>query len=73
MEKLNFQSHRFSCVFTMYKPLWNTFIYQPHQIEGIQWMLEREQETPSGGILCDEMGLGKTIQLLGLLKESPRR
>ena len=53
------------------KPLWNDFEYQPHQVDGIRWMLTREEESPSGGILCDEMGLGKTIQILGLIKESP--
>jgi SNF2 family DNA or RNA helicase len=36
-------------------------------------MLTREDDTPSGGILCDEMGLGKTIQMLGLMKESPKK
>lgn len=56
----------------MYEKLWDNFTYQPHQIEGVAWMLQRENETPSGGILCDEMGLGKTIQILGLIKESPK-
>ena len=35
-------------------------------------MLEREEKVPSGGMLCDEMGLGKTIQVLGLMKTSPK-
>ena len=52
------------------KLLWNGFRYQDHQITGVNWMLEREALTPSGGILCDEMGLGKTIQVLGLIKET---
>lgn len=56
----------------MLKMLWNNFEYQPHQVEGIEWMLEREKAEPSGGILCDEMGLGKTIQVLGLIKDSPK-
>lgn len=58
----------------MLRKLWADFVYQPHQVEGIQWMLGREAqtETPSGGILCDEMGLGKTIQMLGLMKESKK-
>ncbi len=51
------------------KPLWNGFRYQDHQVTGVEWMMEREALTPSGGILCDEMGLGKTIQLLGVMKE----
>lgn len=54
----------------MLQSLWKGFEYQPHQVEGVRWMLERESMTPSGGILCDEMGLGKTIQMIGLLKES---
>jgi SNF2 family DNA or RNA helicase len=54
----------------MVQPLWKGFIYQPHQVEGIQWMLDRERQIPSGGILCDEMGLGKTIQMIGLMNES---
>lgn len=41
-----------------------------HQLEGIQWVLEREM-SPShgfpGGFLCDEMGLGKTILMLGTI------
>ena len=56
----------------MYQTLWNGFTYQPHQIDGVKWMLEREEQSPSGGLLCDEMGLGKTIQVLGLMKESPK-
>ena len=51
-------------------PLWGEFNYKPHQIVGIQWMIEREDDV--GGIVCDEMGLGKTIQLLGLIKNRPR-
>ena len=54
----------------MAKPLWNNFTYKPHQIVGIEWMLAREAQTPSGGILCDEMGLGKTIEMLGLIKSA---
>lgn len=49
-------------------PLWPGFEYKPHQVAGIEWLLNRETKTPSGGIVCDEMGLGKTIQLLALLK-----
>lgn len=51
-------------------PLWSGFQYQEHQVQGVQWMVEREGLSPSGGILCDEMGLGKTIQVLGLMKET---
>jgi SNF2 family DNA or RNA helicase len=54
----------------MLQTLWDGFVYQTHQVEGIQWMLHRETQIPSGGILCDEMGLGKTIQMIGLINES---
>jgi len=52
------------------KSLWDGFRYQEHQIFGVNWLIEREAQTPSGGLLCDEMGLGKTIQILGLIKET---
>lgn len=52
--------------------LWPDFAYKPHQVKGIQWMLEREASVPSGGLLCDEMGLGKTIQMIGLLKTASK-
>lgn len=54
----------------MLKPLWKDFQFQEHQITGIEWMRNRENSFPSGGILCDEMGLGKTIQILGLMKHT---
>ena len=55
------------------KPLWKDFAYTPHQIYGVNWLLQREKEKgeSKGGCLCDEMGLGKTIQMLGLINESP--
>lgn len=52
--------------------LWPTFDYMPHQLYGVQWLIEREKDEIKGGILCDEMGLGKTIQMLGLIKNSPK-
>lgn len=53
----------------MLTPLWNNFTYQEHQVTGITWMMEQEDDTEApGGILCDEMGLGKTIEVLGLMK-----
>ncbi|KAL9617600.1 MAG: hypothetical protein Q9160_007613 [Pyrenula sp. 1 TL-2023] len=46
----------------------------PHQIEGYEWMREKENGTkklrgvlPKGGILADDMGLGKTIQSIALI------
>ena len=50
------------------RPLWDSFAYKPHQVTGIQWILQRETIS-NGGIVCDEMGLGKTIQMLGVLKQ----
>ena len=44
----------------------------PRQIEGVNWMLEREHSSlgPKGGFLCDEMGLGKTAQLVTVIKRN---
>ena len=54
-------------------PLWEGFQYKEHQNFGVKWMLNREEdEHVRGGLLCDEMGLGKTIQMIGLMKESPK-
>ncbi|ORZ01384.1 SNF2 family N-terminal domain-domain-containing protein [Syncephalastrum racemosum] len=40
----------------------------PHQVTGIMWMTDREEnKTSNGGILADDMGLGKTIQTIGLV------
>ena len=50
----------------------------PHQIEGVNWMRDKETGTkktrgvlPKGGILADDMGLGKTIQSIALLLTNP--
>jgi len=56
----------------MLAPLWPSFEYMPHQRYGIKWLIKREKEEISGGLLCDEMGLGKTIQMLGLIINSIR-
>ena len=48
--------------------------YLPHQIDGVRWMLAREDPAAvvcRGGILADDMGLGKTFQTIGLLKNAP--
>jgi len=62
------------------KPLWNRFTYFPHQITGIDWMLEKERigtevslrnkegtTCVKGGFQCDDMGLGKTIQMTAVM------
>lgn len=51
-------------------PLWEGFSYKTHQISGIEWMIKREKEEISGGLLCDEMGLGKTMEVLGVMKNN---
>jgi SNF2 family DNA or RNA helicase len=54
-------------------PLWPGFEYKSHQITGVEWMLDRENQPESGGLLCDEMGLGKTMEVLGLMKNSTKK
>jgi SNF2 family DNA or RNA helicase len=50
----------------------------PHQVEGLEWMKERELGTrkkgtvPKGGILADDMGLGKTLQSISLIVSNPK-
>lgn len=46
----------------------------PHQVQGIEWMQQRECGDIKGGILADDMGLGKvrrrltqTVQMLALI------
>lgn len=39
----------------------------PHQIQGVDWMQQRERGKRKGGILADDMGLGKTVQMLALI------
>lgn len=45
----------------------------PHQIEGVEWMKNRELgpvkkgKVPKGGLLADDMGLGKTLQSISLI------
>jgi SNF2 family DNA or RNA helicase len=52
--------------------LWKDFHYKHHQVYGVKWLVQREQDNEHpGGLLCDEMGLGKTIQMVGLLRTNP--
>ncbi|RWA10520.1 hypothetical protein EKO27_g4581 [Xylaria grammica] len=45
----------------------------PHQVEGVEWMRNRELgpvkkgKVPKGGLLADDMGLGKTLQSISLI------
>ncbi len=65
-------------------PLWKDFAYFEHQLDGITWMLEKEQSgtlvptrdesrnvTVYGGLQCDDMGLGKTIQVMSTILNNP--
>lgn len=53
----------------------DTITLHDYQIEGVQFMLERELQTDTygirGGILADDMGMGKTISILALMKANP--
>lgn len=65
------------------KSLWNGFSYFEHQVTGVKWMLEKEQNGTMvsdrnnghvlvrGGFQCDDMGLGKTIQMAGVMVNNP--
>jgi len=58
---------------SMLKKPYSDFNYLPHQVEGIQWMMSRENPDAigcCGGILADDMGLGKTYQTIGLIKNN---
>jgi SNF2 family DNA or RNA helicase len=62
------------------RPLWADFTYFQHQIDGINWMLDKENNGTlvsnrdgtmniniRGGFQCDDMGLGKTIQITSVI------
>jgi len=65
------------------EPLWPTFTYFQHQLDGIRWMLDKERngtavldreggyKTVYGGFQCDDMGLGKTVQIVSTMINHP--
>ena len=67
------------------RPLWNDFSYFEHQLDGINWMLDKEiagtyvsnregvdgTTLVRGGFQCDDMGLGKTIQIASVIVNNP--
>lgn len=47
---------------------------RPHQVEGVEWLLDRElHKKPKGGMLCDEMGLGKTLQMITVIQRNRKK
>ena len=68
------------------RPLWEDFSYFSHQLEGIQWMMDKEKNgtivsertgngtrVVRGGLQCDDMGLGKTIQITSVMVNNPQK
>ncbi len=49
-------------------------LINPHQSQGVQWMLGREMSGVGfpGGVLADEMGLGKTVQTIATMLGNPQ-
>jgi SNF2 family DNA or RNA helicase len=42
-----------------FKPLHKPTQLQPHQIISVNWMTEKENSLPKGGLLADDCGTGK--------------
>jgi len=57
-----------------------TSLYEPYQVDGCKWMLEREMDegmfydtnVSKGGILADEVGLGKTLMSICMIVGNPK-
>ncbi|CCX12492.1 Similar to Uncharacterized ATP-dependent helicase C582.10c; acc. no. Q10332 [Pyronema omphalodes CBS 100304] len=43
----------------------------PHQVNGLKFLQDKEEDKVKGGILADDMGLGKTIQSIALILSRP--
>ena len=46
-------------------------LYDPYQVNGVKWMLNREVSRYPGGINADEVGLGKTIMTIATMIGNP--
>jgi len=46
-------------------------LYNPYQVDGVKWMLQRELAESPGGVNADEVGLGKTIMTIATMIGNP--
>ena len=70
----------FHYIMKLLKSLWPSLTYFPYQVDGINWMLDKEKKGTLvynedqtqdfivyGGLQCDDMGLGKTVQMVATM------